>query len=60
MPKDKLFEGEESEDEDVSFKLDNQYAKRYDNWREKEELHKREWYCGSIPNMNHLLIYFDK
>lgn len=40
MPKQKLFD-EDSADE-VTFKTENEYAKKYDSWREKEELHKCE------------------
>lgn len=40
MPKQKLFE-DESEDE-VELKTENEYAKKYDKWRGKEEIHKRE------------------
>lgn len=40
MPKDKLFE--DDSEEEVSFKTENEYAKKYDSWREKEEVHKRK------------------
>lgn len=40
MTKPTLFD-EDSEDE-VAIKTENEYAKRYDAWREKEELHKCE------------------
>lgn len=36
----KLFDGDDS-DSDVNIKTDNQYAKNYDIWRQKEELNKR-------------------
>ncbi|CAH2240920.1 jg9656 [Pararge aegeria aegeria] len=47
MSKKKLFD-EESEDE-VAIKTENEYAKKYDAWREKEELHKLEQKYGSKP-----------
>ena len=40
-----LFEG--CSDEEVSFKTDNLYAKRYDEWRRKEELMKAKARFGS-------------
>ncbi|XP_038211346.1 protein KRI1 homolog [Zerene cesonia] len=46
MTKKKLFD-EESEEEEVSLKTENDYAKKYDRWREKEELHKLEQKYGS-------------
>ncbi|CAB3244382.1 unnamed protein product [Arctia plantaginis] len=45
MSKPKLFD-DESEDE-VSLKTENEYAKKYDKWREKEELYKLEQKYGS-------------
>ncbi|XP_026739107.1 protein KRI1 homolog isoform X2 [Trichoplusia ni] len=47
MPKPILFD-EESEEE-VTLKTENDYAKKYDKWREKEELHKLEQKYGSKP-----------
>ncbi|KAI5636486.1 KRI1-like family domain-containing protein [Phthorimaea operculella] len=41
-----LFD-DDSEEEEVTFKTENEYAKKYDNWREKEELHKLEQKYGS-------------
>lgn len=41
MPKQELFDGD-SEDE-VEIKIENEYAKKYDKWRGKEEIHKREY-----------------
>lgn len=43
-----LFDGD-SDDNEVSFKTENEYAKKYDNWREKEELHKLEQKYGDKP-----------
>lgn len=40
MPK-KLFE---DDTDDLDIKTDNEYAKKYNTWRKKEELHK----CISI------------
>lgn len=40
MPKNKLFQDDDDEEEEVAFKTEGEYAKRYDQWREKEELHK--------------------
>ncbi|XP_041984558.1 protein KRI1 homolog [Aricia agestis] len=46
MPKkNKLFD--DDSEEEVSIKTENEYAKKYDNWREKEELHKLEQKYGS-------------
>ncbi|XP_068620126.1 protein KRI1 homolog [Battus philenor] len=45
MAKNKLFD-EESEEE-VAIKTENEYAKKYDAWREKEERHKLEQKYGS-------------
>lgn len=42
MPKPKLFD--EDSEEEVSLKTENEYAKKYDKWREKEELYKRMYY----------------
>lgn len=38
MSKKKLFYDES--EEEVAIKTENEYAKKYDTWREKEELHK--------------------
>lgn len=46
MSKQKLFD-EESEEE-VEIKIENEYAKKYDKWRGKEEIHKRE--CMVVLN----------
>ena len=40
-----LFEG--CSDEEVTVKTDNSYAKRYDEWRRKEELMKAKARYGS-------------
>lgn len=40
MPKQTLFD--EDSEEEVTLKTENEYAKKYDAWREKEELHKCE------------------
>lgn len=40
MPKPALFD--DDSDEEVALKTENEYAKKYDKWREKEELHKRK------------------
>ncbi|KAJ8717566.1 hypothetical protein PYW07_005496 [Mythimna separata] len=48
MPKPTLFD--EESDEEVALKTENEYAKKYDKWREKEELHKLEQKYGSKPN----------
>ncbi|KPJ00886.1 Protein KRI1-like [Papilio xuthus] len=45
MPKNKLFD--EDSDEEVAIKTENEYAKRYDAWREKEEKYKLEQKYGS-------------
>lgn len=45
MPKKSLFD--EDSEEEVSLKTENEYAKRYDAWRQKEELHKLEQKYGS-------------
>ncbi|XP_048483880.1 protein KRI1 homolog [Plutella xylostella] len=45
MPQNKLFD-EDSEDENVTFDAKGEYAKRYDAWRQKEELHKLEQKYG--------------
>ncbi|XP_046970133.1 protein KRI1 homolog [Vanessa cardui] len=47
MPKPLLFD--EDSEEEVEIKTENAYAKRYDTWREKEELHKLEQKYGSKP-----------
>lgn len=39
MSAKKLFD-EDSEEEVAAIKTENEYAKKYDAWREKEELHK--------------------
>lgn len=39
MPK-QPFE-DDDDDIDVSIKINNEYAKQYDQWRKKEELNKR-------------------
>lgn len=38
MSKKKLFD--DDSEEEVAIKTENEYAKKYDSWREKEELHK--------------------
>ncbi|OWR47934.1 KRI1 protein [Danaus plexippus plexippus] len=43
--KKKLFD--EESDEEVTLKTENEYAKKYDTWREKEELYKLEQKYGS-------------
>ncbi|CAH0724128.1 unnamed protein product, partial [Brenthis ino] len=45
MPKQTLFD--EDSEEEVALKTENEYAKKYDAWREKEELHKLEQKYGS-------------
>ncbi|XP_022816220.1 protein KRI1 homolog [Spodoptera litura] len=45
MPKPTLFD--DDSDEEVALKTENEYAKKYDKWREKEELHKLEQKYGS-------------
>ncbi|XP_023936567.2 protein KRI1 homolog [Bicyclus anynana] len=45
MSKIKLFD--EDSEEEVAIKTENEYAKKYDAWREKEELHKLEQKYGS-------------
>ncbi|KPJ07523.1 Protein KRI1-like [Papilio machaon] len=45
MPQNKLFD--EESDEEVTIKTENEYAKRYDAWREKEEKYKLEQKYGS-------------
>ncbi|CAK1550269.1 unnamed protein product [Leptosia nina] len=48
MPKNKLFD--DDSEEEVNLKTENEYAKKYDRWREKEELHKLEQKYGSKPS----------
>ncbi|KAJ0174373.1 hypothetical protein K1T71_010519 [Dendrolimus kikuchii] len=45
MPKQTLFDGDS--EEEVSFKTENEYAKKYDKWREKEEIYKLEQKYGT-------------
>ncbi|XP_026321080.1 protein KRI1 homolog [Hyposmocoma kahamanoa] len=45
MSKKKLFD--DDSEEEVAIKTENEYAKKYDSWREKEELHKLEQKYGS-------------
>ncbi|XP_053614800.1 protein KRI1 homolog [Plodia interpunctella] len=45
MSKKKLFD--EDSDEEIDLKTENEYAKKYDAWREKEEMHKLEQKYGS-------------
>nr|XP_034835225.1 protein KRI1 homolog [Maniola hyperantus] len=47
MSKKKLFD--EDSEEELAIKTENAYAKKYDAWREKEELHKLEQKYGSKP-----------
>ena len=35
-----MFDDDDVDPEDFKIKVNNDYAKRYDNWREKEELQK--------------------
>ncbi|XP_063540671.1 protein KRI1 homolog [Cydia strobilella] len=44
MPKKALFD--EDSEEEVTLKTQNEYAKKYDSWRQKEELHKLEQKYG--------------
>ncbi|XP_063830927.1 protein KRI1 homolog [Ostrinia nubilalis] len=44
MPKKKLFD--EDSDEDIAIKTENEYAKKYDTWRKKEEIYKLEQKYG--------------
>lgn len=57
MPKQKLFD-EDSADE-VTFKTENEYAKKYDSWREKEELHKLEQKYGDKVLSSDILMSSD-
>lgn len=50
MSKAKLFD--DDSDEEVEIITENEYAKRYDAWREKEELHKCMYF--------YFLIYTEK
>lgn len=43
MSPPKLFD-ENSDEDDINLKTENAYAKNYDRWREKEELHKRNYF----------------
>ncbi|XP_072942540.1 protein KRI1 homolog [Epargyreus clarus] len=45
MSKKKLFD--DDSEEEVTIKTENEYAKKYDAWREKEEIHKLEQKYGS-------------
>ncbi|XP_075981322.1 protein KRI1 homolog [Anticarsia gemmatalis] len=47
MSKQVLFD--DDSEEEVALKTENEYAKKYDKWREKEELHKLEQKYGSKP-----------
>ncbi|XP_022118424.2 protein KRI1 homolog [Pieris rapae] len=49
MTKKKLFD-EDSEEDETDLKTENSYAKNYDRWREKEELHKLEQKYGQKPS----------
>ncbi|CAF4876554.1 unnamed protein product [Pieris macdunnoughi] len=49
MTKKKLFD-EDSEEDEADLKTENTYAKNYDRWREKEELHKLEQKYGQKPS----------
>ncbi|XP_045526543.1 protein KRI1 homolog [Pieris brassicae] len=49
MTKKKLFD-EDSEEDEADLKTENNYAKNYDRWREKEELHKLEQKYGQKPS----------
>lgn len=40
MSKQTLFD--DDSEEEVAIKTENEYAKKYDTWREKEEIHKRK------------------
>ncbi|KAG6450982.1 hypothetical protein O3G_MSEX006857 [Manduca sexta] len=44
MPKQKLFDDES--DDEIEIKVENEYAKKYNAWREKEERHKLEQKYG--------------
>ncbi|RVE41659.1 hypothetical protein evm_013698 [Chilo suppressalis] len=44
MSKQKLFD--DDSDEDIAIKTENEYAKKYDTWRGKEEMHKLEQKYG--------------
>ncbi|XP_060805557.1 protein KRI1 homolog [Amyelois transitella] len=45
MSKNKLFD--DDSDEEVALETKNEYAKKYDSWREKEEMHKLEQKYGA-------------
>ncbi|KOB73047.1 Protein KRI1-like protein [Operophtera brumata] len=45
MSKQKLFDDES--EEEVDLKTENEYAKKYDKWRGKEEIHKLEQKYGT-------------
>ncbi|KAL4709258.1 hypothetical protein ACJJTC_010719 [Scirpophaga incertulas] len=45
MSKKTLFD--DDSDEEIAIKTENEYAKKYDKWREKEEIHKLEQKYGS-------------
>lgn len=34
---------DENSDSNIEFKINNEYAKNYNQWRQKEELHKRQY-----------------
>lgn len=52
MPKNKLFD--EDSEEEVAIKTENEYAKRYDAWREKEEKYKCKMFTTLILTFYHL------
>lgn len=43
MSKKKLFE--DDSEEDIAIKTENEYAKKYDTWRKKEEIYKCKFIC---------------
>lgn len=45
-----LLAGGSDSDEEVELKLNEDYAKNYNKWREKEELQKREQQFQIVPD----------
>lgn len=50
----KLFKDENSDQEEKAeeVKINSEYAKNYDNWRKKEELHKCEYFNNTYGFLN--------
>lgn len=53
MSKKKLFE--DDSEEDIAIKTENEYAKKYDTWRKKEEIYKCKFYLSFFKVRNNCL-----